>query len=180
MAMQENDETGYTFSLDYTLTPDYALGLYAKKEAGGLEFETVGPQLNALIKRWNLPEGQGNIFSMTGIGVSDLDGHIQPSAWQGFLADYETRRIFTSYEMRLMYAGDIETSTWQRARVGFAPYLTNYDGVHSWLMLQADYHPMKDDSFVVTPLVRLFYHTTLVEAGYSSNNHVMFNWVLQF
>ena len=79
-----------------------------------------------------------------------------------------------------MYAGDIEKSLWQRTRIGFAPYLANYDDLHTWLMVEVSHHPAKDDTWVVTPLVRFFYHTTLVEAGYSSNDHLMFNWVLQF
>ena len=180
MIMQENDETGHTLSLDYTVSPNYAVGLYAKKESGDKDFVTVGPQLNTLIKRWNFPDGQGNIFNMTGAGVSVLDGESEPSAWTGFLADYETRRVFFSYEPRFMYAKDIETSFWQRTRVGVAPYLGNYDDLHTWLMLQVDHHPAKDDTFVVTPLVRFFYDTTLIEVGYSSNDHLMFNWVLQF
>ncbi len=180
MVMQENDETGNTISLDYTLSPKYAIGLYAKKENGGKEFETIGPQFNYLVKRWNLPEGQGNIFSLTGAGISRYEGDNEASAWTGILADYETRRIFTSYEARVMYAGDIEKSVWQRARAGFAPYLANYEDLNTWFMVQVDHHPAKEDTIVVTPLVRFFYKTTLVEAGYSSNDRVMFNWVLQF
>jgi len=181
MAMQENDETGHTLSLDYTIDPKLAVGLYAKKEGNQQkEFETIGPQVNYLLKRWNMPDGQANIFSMTGAGVSRWHGDNEVSAWQSILADYETRRIFTSYELRGMYAGDLEKSVWQRARVGVAPYLANYDDLNTWLMVQVDHHPAKDDTLVVTPLVRFFYKTTLVEAGYSSNNHVMFNWVLQF
>lgn len=79
-----------------------------------------------------------------------------------------------------MYVNDVETSVWQRARVGVAPYKANYDDLNTWFMVQVDHHPAKDDTLVVTPLVRFFYDTTLIEAGYSSNNHVMFNWVLQF
>ncbi len=180
MVMQENDETGNTLSLDYTFSPRFAAGLYAKKENGGTEFKTVGPQLNTLIKRWNLPEGQGNIFNMTGAGVSHYQDKDKFSAWTGILADYETRRIFTSYEARLMYVDTIEKSLWQRARVGFAPYVANYDDLHTWFMVQVDDHPAKEKSIVVTPLVRLFYHTTLVEGGVSNNGDVMFNWVLQF
>lgn len=181
MVMMENDETGHTLSLDYTISPNYAIGLYAKKEENGKnDMTTVGPQLNTLIKRWNMPDGQGNIFNMTGAGVSTMDGETEPSAWTGILADYETRRIFTSYEARLMYTNNMETSLWQRARVGVAPYVGNYDDLHTWFMFQVDHHPAKDDTFVATPLVRLFYHTTLIEAGYSSNHRAMFNWVLQF
>lgn len=181
MAMQENDETGHTLSLDYTIDPKLAVGLYAKKEENQRkDFETIGPQVNYLVKRWNMPDGQANIFSMTGAGVSRWHGDNEFSAWQSILADYETRRVFTSYELRGMYAGDLEKSVWQRARVGVAPYLANYDDLNTWFMVQVDHHPAKDDTLVVTPLVRFFYKTTLVEAGYSSNDHVMFNWVLQF
>jgi len=180
MVMQENDETGNTLSMDYTIDPKLALAVYAKQENGGKEFKTFGPQANILIKRWNLPDGQGNIFNMSGAGISRYHGDNEFSAWTGILADYETRRIFTSYEARLMYAGDIEKSASQRARVGFAPYLAGYEDLNTWLMLQVDHHPAKPDTIVVTPLVRLFYKTTLVEAGYSSNEYVMFNWVLQF
>lgn len=180
MVMAEHDETGSTVSVDYTFDPKYAVALYAKQERGGMEYNTVGPQLNTLIKRWNLPHGQGNIYNMTGAGVSHYQGENEFSAWTGFLADYETRRIFTSYELRAMYADTIETSLWQRARVGVAPYIANYDDLNTWLMLQVDHHPSKDETWVATPLVRFFYRTTLVEVGYSSNDHVMFNAVLQF
>lgn len=180
MVMQENDETGHTLSLDYTIDPSLAVGLYAKKESGDMDFFTVGPQVNYLVKRWNMPEGQANIFNMTGAGVSHWKGDDKFSAWTGILADYETRRLFTSYEIRGMYAGDFEKSVWQRARVGFAPYLANYDDLNTWFMIQVDHHPAKEDNVVVTPLVRFFYKTTLVEVGYSSNNRAMLNWVLQF
>jgi hypothetical protein len=180
MVMQENDETGNTLSLDYTLSPEHAVGFYVKKERGLKDYTALGPQYNTLIRRWNLPDGQGNIFNMTGAGISAFHGEAHPSAWTGLLADYETRRVFISYEPRLMYAANIETAFWQRARVGFAPYVANYDDLHTWLMLQVDHHPMKQDTFVTTPLVRFFYHTTLAEAGYSSNHHAMFNWILQF
>ena len=141
MAMQENDETGHTLSLDYTVSPRYALGLYAKQESGGKEFYTVGPQANVLVKRWNMPDGQANIFSMTGVGDSHYKGKSGFSAWSSLLADYETRRIFTSYELRGMYADGIEKSVWQRARVGVAPYIAGYDDVNTWFMLQVDDHP---------------------------------------
>ena len=180
MVMQENDETGYTLSIDYTFDPHFAVGLYSKYEIGGNEFWMAGPQLNALIKRWNLPDGQGNIFSMTGVGMARQGSNNQPAAWAALLADYETRRWFFSYEPRVMYAGNIEKSFWQRAHAGFAPYLANYDELNTWLLIRVDHHPAKNDHFVVTPVLRFFYKTMWLELGYSSNNHVMVNWTKQF
>ena len=180
MVMQENDETGHTLAIDYTFDPHFALGLYSKYEINGTEFYMAGPQLNTLIKRWNLPDGQGNIFSMTGGGVARQGSDNHPAAWAAILADYETRRLFFSYEPRLMYAGDIETSFWQRAHIGFAPYLANYDQLNTWLLLRVDHHPAKNEHFVVTPVLRFFYKTIWLELGYSSNEHAMVNWTVQF
>jgi hypothetical protein len=180
MVMQENDETGHTFSIDYTFDPRFAFGLYAKYEIGGDEFAVAGPQFNALLKRWNLPDGQGNIFAMTGAGAARQGIRTEPAAWLTLLADYETRRVFFSYEPRVMYARDIEKSFWHRASAGFAPYLADYEQLNTWLLLRVDHHPAKTDHFVVTPVIRLFYKTIWLEAGYSSNNHVMVNWTVQF
>lgn len=180
MLMVENDETGHTVSLDYTFSPRGAAALYVKKEINGNEFTTVGPQINYLVKRWNLPHGQGNIFSMTGAGTAFSNGRARFTTWTTILADYETRRIFTSYEARLMYAQGMETSLWQRARIGFAPYLANYDDLHTWLMVQVDHHPEKNHDTAVTPLLRFFYKTLLVEGGISTRGTVMLNLVKQF
>jgi hypothetical protein len=180
MVMQENDETGHTLTVDYTFNPRFALGLYSKYEINQDEFWVAGPQFNTLLKRWNLPHGQGNIFGTTGVGLARQGSRSEPAAWLSLLADYETRRVFFSYEPRLMYADDIEKSFWQRASVGFAPYLADYEQLNTWLLLRVDHHPAKDDHFVVTPFIRFFYKTIWLEAGYSSNNHVMVNWTVQF
>lgn len=180
MVMQENDETGHTLNVDYTFDPYFALGLYSKYEIGGNEFWMAGPQLNTLLKRWNLPDGQGNIFSMTGAGLARQGSRNEPAAWLTLLADYETRRLFFSYEPRFMYARNIEQSVWQRAYAGFAPYLADYEQLNTWLLIRVDHHPAKNDHFVVTPVIRFFYKTIWLEAGYSSNNHVMVNWTVQF
>ena len=42
MVMQENDETGYTLSIDYTFNPHFALGIYSKYEINGNEFWMAG------------------------------------------------------------------------------------------------------------------------------------------
>ncbi len=183
MVMQENDETGHTVSMDYTFDPHYAVGWYSKweeNERGGKDFSVHSPEFNTLIHRWNLPDGQANIFNSTGIGIAEGGGKTRGAAWTSILADYETRRIYSSYEIRGMYADTIDRSVWQRARVGIAPYKADYDDIATWFMVQVDDHPSKTDTLVVTPLVRFFYKTMLVEAGYSSNNRIMFNWWLQF
>src|SRR5947207_9501533 len=89
MVMQENDETGHTLSLDYTFTPTNAFGVYFKQEENGKEILMLTPEFNTLLKRWNLPDGQGNIFNMTCAGLAHYHGNNQPWLWTAFLADYE-------------------------------------------------------------------------------------------
>ena len=180
MVMQENDETGHTVSSDYTFLPTEALGVYVKQEENGKEILMVTPEFNTLLKRWNLPDGQGNIFNMSGAGLAHYRGNNQPCLWTAFLADYESRRWFLSYEPRFVWDGDIEKSVWQRARIGIAPYLAKYNDLNTWIMFQVDHHPAKHDHFVATPLIRFFYKTYLFEVGYSSDQHIMINWQIQF
>jgi hypothetical protein len=180
MLMQENDETGHTFSFDYTFTPTHAFGLYVKQDENGKEILMLTPEFNTLLKRWNFEDGQGNIFNLTGAGVAYYKGNTQPALWTAFLADYESRRWYLSYEPRFVYDGDIEKSFWQRARIGIAPYFANYNELNTWIMLQVDHHPAKHDHFVATPLLRFFYKAYLFEVGYSTNKHIMINWQVQF
>src|SRR3954452_22180556 len=94
MVMQENDETGHTVTIDYTFDPHFALGVYSKYEINQRDdFWMVGPTLNTLIKRWNLPNGQGNIFNMTGGGMARQGNKNELAGWTTMMADYETRRI---------------------------------------------------------------------------------------
>jgi hypothetical protein len=115
MVMQENDETGHTLGLDYTFTPSNAFGLYIKQEENGKDILMVTPEFNTLLKRWNLPNGQGNIFNMSGAGLAHYRDSNQPCLWTAFLADYESRRFFASYEPRFVWDGNIEKSVWHRA-----------------------------------------------------------------
>src|SRR4029078_5497825 len=136
MVMQENDETGHTLTIDYTFDPHFALGVYSKYEINERDnFWMVGPTLNTFIKRWNLPDGQGNIFNMTGAGMARQGSRNEPAAWTTMMVDYETRRLFASYEVRFMDARDIESSVWQRAYLGVAPYLANYDQLNTWMLI---------------------------------------------
>src|SRR2546430_7275442 len=81
MVMQENDETGHTLALDYTFTPTQAFGLYVKQEENGKDILMLTPQINTLIKRWNLPDGQGNIFNMSGAGLARYRDKNQLCLW---------------------------------------------------------------------------------------------------
>jgi biopolymer transport protein ExbD len=182
--MQKNDMDKNSLHVHYSPTAKYSVG-YKTEYWRDKEWQLHSVQLNYLAKRWNQPNSQANVYLKAGAGVaySDLDtfhSKTEPAAFSGIAFDWENRRYFTSYENRVYYAGDIEKFFMQKARVGIAPYIGDYGDVHTWLMLQVDHNPSKQDNFTVTPLIRVFKGEYLAEAGVSNNRDVLLNWIIRF
>lgn len=179
MLMGMANQSEYSVSGSYSPTPRDALGvssLYLREGENWLHTLTY----NRLLQRWNASDSQGNLFLLMGAGVAEHAGETDPAATLGIEADWETRRVYVSYENRYIYGGDIEKSFSHKARVGVAPYVGGYDDVHTWLMLQLDHQPSMREQWVVTPLVRLFNQDALGEFGVSHQGDVMFNLTFQF
>jgi hypothetical protein len=179
MVMSMNDHMQYSNMLSYSPTARDAFGVrvdYMREDEDWIHTATY----NRLLKRWNAPHSQGNMFLMTGLGVAEHRGEVEPAATVGLAADWETRSLYFSYENRYIYGGDVERSFAHKARAGFAPYVGDYDDLHTWLMVQVDHHPSERDNFVVTPLVRLFTQEVLGELGVSHQGDVMVNITFQF
>src|SRR5688572_22285714 len=159
MAMFMNDVDMNAFELDYTITPHHAVGWRHEYDRDTKSHMDAG-QWNYLVKRWNNPGSQANIFLQSGIGVAYESDNAEPAAYTGISADWESRRYFVMYQNHAMWAGDINDFVKHTARVGITPYIGDYGDIHTWLMLQADYDAGKDDTFSLTPLVRLFSGST--------------------
>lgn len=184
MLMTMNDAESNAAEVVYTLTPRHAIG-YRTAYSRDKEWYWNGGIFNHLIQRWNEPASQANLYFLSGAGVAysdfgDFSRKTEPSAFVGISADWEDRRYFTQYENKLLYAGQIEQSFEQKARVGIAPYIANYGSLHTWFMMQVDHRPKMENTWTLTPLVRLFKGNTLVEAGVDHRGGLLFNATLQF
>ncbi len=173
------DESSTEFEINHTLTPKYALGLMSEYTRDGNWWKQSVHQYN-LLKRWNMPDSQGNLYLMSGAGVAYDRDHSTAAVEAGIQADWEDRRFYTSYSNRLMNAGGIDRGFEQKARVGIAPYIGEYGDLHTWLMLQVEHTPEESDEFTVTPLVRLFKGTNLAEVGVSDKGTVFFHFMIYF
>lgn len=178
--MQMNDMDSNSFHLHYSPTARYSIGYkgeYWREE----QWQFHGLQINNLIKRWNKPTSQANFYLKSGIGLvfSDEDS-AGISVFTGVALDWEDRRFFTSYENRLYEAGGIDRFFMQKARVGVAPYLGDYGDLHTWLMVQVDHNPEKDDPVSVTPLIRIFKSEYLAEIGVNEDGDALINFVIRF
>ena len=182
--MVMNNPDSNSVHLHYSPTAKYSLGYKGEYWRDG-EYTIQAVQMNNLLKRWNKPASQANIYLKSGVGVaySDkgaFDHEAEPAFYTGLAADWEDRRYFISYENRYTEAGDIDDFFMQSSRVGIAPYIGEYGDLHTWLMLQVDHRPEAEDKVTVTPIVRLFKGVHLVEAGMSNQGSLLFNYVIRY
>lgn len=179
MAMTTNDPWSNSAMLLYSPTARFSLGPFIDhyRETDG---ELFGLQANYLANRWNNPDSQGNLFLLSGWGVASAHDDEDLGGYVGLEADWEDRRYYVSYENRYTFANDAKEEYQQKARVGIAPYVAEYGGLHTWLMLQADHMPEGDDKWTATPLVRIFKGAYLGEFGLSDDGKFLFNFTVTY
>lgn len=186
MQMNDNDNDKNSLHLHYSPTAKYSIGYraeYWREE----KWQLHALQFNYLVKRWNKPAEQANFYFKSGLGFINnpsnaLDNDNQAVGFAGVAFDWETRRLFASYENRIVKpdSGNIDSFFTQQARVGIAPYIGKYGDLHTWLMLQVDHHSKKQDKTLITPLVRFFKDQYLTEFGISEKGDVLFNLIVRF
>lgn len=181
--MQQNDVDRHSLHVHYSPTARYSIG-YRGEYWRDAKWQFHGGQVNYLLRRWNRPASQANIYlkSAAGIALSDegaFDNEREAALIAGIAMDWEDRRFFTSYENRAYRAGDIDSFFMQKARIGIAPYIGDYGDLHTWLMVQIDHVPENDNPVSVTPLLRFFKGVQLAEFGVSDEGEVLFNWIIR-
>lgn len=181
-AMQLNNGDMSSIHIHYSPTFRDSIGLYSERNWGE-DWHFTGVQYNRLVKRWNTPDSQANVYFKAAAGQVDPFGDgadVEAAGFIGIGADWETRRWFASYEGRAYDLGFTQDAR-QSARIGVAPYIGDYGDLHTWLMLQVENQPEADTPTTLTPLVRFFYDVQLLEIGYTpESEELMLNWIVRF
>lgn len=153
--------------LNYSLSSKHAVGASLMYREGKDRTATfVLGQYNLLLKRWNAPESQANLYLSGGAGGRHEEGGSDAVAgYAAFEANYETRRVYTSASGESLRSPDGINFTRLRYRAGFAPYKAPIDELQTWIIGQFDYMPEMKDEISVTPLLRLFYNNLALEIG---------------
>lgn len=122
---------------------------------------------NLLAERWNLADLQSNIYLWGGLGTANSGARSGPDTVPnaGVQFDAESRRFYGSFksDWHATFGFTWGMSTLQ---LGVAPYLHDYNGVATWIVLQG--HSMNGTlhrETGVAALVRLFWRGIWVEAG---------------
>lgn len=115
-------------------------------------FVTLTPR----VLRLRGDDQQITFFALTGAGMANkLSGVNRFAYLGGGEIHYETPRA--RYEARAFTLGasDFDQKTFVRARAGITPYLSNYDALRFWLMMQFWTENRADHASTWGPLIRL-------------------------
>jgi hypothetical protein len=182
--MTKNDVDLNSVHLHYSPSAFYSVG-YRGEYWNSEDYWSHSLAVNNLLKRWNNPASQANLYLKSGVGFAysdknDFDNEYDPLAYTGMSVDWEDRRYFIGHEFRFIYADEIDKSFHQTGRVGIAPYVGDYGDVHTWMMVEVGHHPGSDESLTVTPLLRFFKDVYLLEVGVSDRGKFMLNAIIRY
>lgn len=165
--------------LNYSVRHWFAPSLQLLRVTEGTGRPDIGLlKANFLVKRWNWPEAQGNVYLNAGGGLSRLGGKERGVGELGFTFDIEDRRLYFLSSGNWFRSGrGTELSYW-KVRGGFAPYVGSFDQLHSWLILELNRKSVGDTSLNVVPTLRFFYQNVLWELGSSLKGDTHFNFII--
>jgi hypothetical protein len=134
-----------------------------------------------LLRRWNLPHAQANIWFVGGLGAlrGDQTEHTMFAYTPGLQADYETTRIHVSGTARLYRASGINND-FVSVRAGFSFFEAEYDETQPWFVLEARRMRNLSDDVELTPMLRLVNKRFFIEGGVSNNRELRFNFMYIF
>jgi hypothetical protein len=137
---------------------------------------------NLLAKRWNMPAAQANVFAWGGLGSATGNDFAGSTLARnvGFQADYETRRVYSSFRTDLQESDEFSHRT-DTLQLGWAPYEHDYDTLATWLVVQGrHYTGGLYDGVETALLLRLFKGGTWVEIGATTDGKVQAMAMLNF
>jgi len=192
MGHQMEDMSEFEVVHSPTARTGLGLSVTRHKHAHELLFKAAG-----LLWRGNYPDFQANIYAVGGAGrqfarshAGDSTSplmkriHANPALYEWTLsADGEDRQIYTMGEYSETYDGKGLLRQSGKLRLGFAPYKADSNEMSFWGIVEwVPEKPVGNNKWLheVTPMLRMYYKNTLIEAGSSLNGKFTFNYMFHF
>ena len=157
-----------------------AWGLHAMRFEDDEDEIFTGIQHNWLLKRWNLPSAQANVYTGLGAGLAgEVSNGALPAGIGFFRADYETRLIYTAFDAKWVESDDVSRGVFSAA-AGIAPYKAEFDQLNTWLILQLEHVTGMEDKFEIIPKVRFFKGPYFLELGSTLGGKPVVNFMVHF
>jgi len=168
MMMGDFSSNFQELTVNQALTPRDALGLTAVRMRPGEEraLENYELTYTRLLRRWNLPHAQANVWFFGGLGETSGGAlsEARLTASPGLQLDYETTRVYGAFNARTYRGKDINHSL-VSARAGFSFYEVDYEQTQPWFILEARRMSYMSNDIDITPMLRLIHKRYFVEAG---------------
>jgi hypothetical protein len=170
--------------VNYAITARDAAGasaLVMRSDDGIKSRQLTEATYTRLVKRWNMPEAQANIWFIGGIGNitgNDFSG-TRAMVSPGIQVDFETTRVYASATARL-YRAEGLNHDFASVRAGFSFYEVDYDQTQPWFILEARRMRGLTNKTEVTPMLRLIHNRYFVELGVSSASQARLNFMYIF
>ena len=180
-----NDRVQNSALAHYTIDTEHAIGARLRYDRDG-DFTFVGAQLNRLVKRWNQPNSQANIYGRIALGkvFDDNSGPLKrdddEAIFLGVSGDWETRRYFISAAAEHWENGRFGEFSNFHTRLGIAPYVANTSALHTWLMVEGYNRPESRVKTGAIAIIRFFKGPSLVELGIDDQGEALLNYIHRF
>jgi hypothetical protein len=166
--------------LTYSFNPRFALATTYIRDS---KSELYIPRLDFLLQRWNNDDSQGNIYLSAGAGTEKFNAENYGVRLAEVVVDWESRKYYTYFEHLYINRDNDQNSliplqdyNHSKARVGFAPFLADYNDLNVWLILQVEKH--NDEQTQTTPFLRFFMKNVLWELGAGFDGSMAFNFMI--
>ncbi|MDB5036923.1 MAG: hypothetical protein JWQ35_451 [Bacteriovoracaceae bacterium] len=167
--------------IHYSLTPRFSVGVRSiRLTEGSQDSWSHLSQFGLLVKRWNYDNFQANIYTFGGIGAHTYQDRNGFAALGGAKADIESRKYLFSQTYEALLQSKAKDFHRYTTRAGIAPYIADYDQLHTWLMVEYQFKPGYQRQHDVLPLLRFFYKNVLWEVGSSIKGEWLANFMVHF
>lgn len=165
MLMTEAGKYNQEFMLNYAPSIHHAYGVEVMRMSPDGEPATTmtGVNYTGLIKRWNLPAAQANVWFMGSLG--EAHGQFNGFSYSPSLQfDYETTRLYFLAKLRFIRAPGMNNDL-AAIQGGFSFYETDFDETQPWFVLEAKTTRNFNPGMQITPAIRLINKSYFIEIG---------------
>ncbi len=166
MVMGEASEDYQEVMANYSPVVGHAYGieLMRMRDKDGMTSTISALSYTGLIKRWNMPGAQANLWFTGGIGESHGDDQSGFAYTPSVQFDWETKRLYFLAKARMVRAPgmNFDSATLQS---GFSFYETGFDETQPWFVLETRTMNNMDPAFQVTPMLRFINKNYFLEVG---------------
>lgn len=176
--MSFNSAVANEMLLTYSFNPHFA-GAWTYLREQKSEFQI--PRVNVLLKRWNNDDSQGNVYFSGGAGFEKFNSKNYNAGLGEVILDWESRKYYSSIEHQYFFRNNEANPTLAskdlqktKARLGFAPFLADYDDLNVWYMAEFN-HGNFEDKIEAMQFLRFYMKNVLWEVGAGFDGSFAFN-----